>query len=130
MALTITGKLNASKSGTTVTNATNTYSHGDMTGDEMHQTVYVSTGATYVTLTAAATPTIGIGSIDVSAIHFILLRNMDDTETWKVSFDAGTTDHLHLHPGGICVIPMNAAKYVSVKASASGVRLEIVAAEP
>lgn len=133
MALTITGKLAATVGGVTVQNATSVYSHGEMAGTEVHQTVYRSVGTSYVTLTAASSPTIGVGSVAVGTDHFIVLRNVGDDAgtggTWLVSFDAGTTDHLDIPLGGIVVLPMNGGKYISVKASAADVRLEIVAAE-
>ena len=132
MALTLTAKLAASKSGTTVQNATSSFALGDMTGDEMHQSIYVSTGTSFVTLTAASSPTIGIGSIDVSADHWVLLRNVEDTTgTWVVSFDAGTTEHINIGVGEVAgPFKMDGGKYLSVKPSASGIRLEIVACEP
>jgi hypothetical protein len=132
MALTLTAKLAASKSGTTVQNATSSFALGDMTGDEMHQSIYVSTGTSFVTLTAASSPTIGVGSIDVSADHWVLLRNVEDTTgTWVVSFDAGTTDHINIGVGEVAgPFKMDGGKYLSVKPSASGIRLEIVACEP
>lgn len=132
MALTLTAKLAASKSGTTVQNATSSFALGDMTGDEMHQSIYVSTGTSFVTLTAASSPTIGVGSIDVSADHWVLLRNVEDTTgTWVVSFDAGTTEHINIGVGEVAgPFKMDGGKYLSVKPSASGIRLEIVACEP
>jgi hypothetical protein len=132
MALTLTAKLAASKSGTTVQNATSSFALGDMTGDEMHQSIYVSTGTSFVTLTAASSPTIGVGSIDVSADHWVLLRNVEDTTgTWVVSFDAGTTDHINIGVGEVAgPFKMDGGKYLSVKPSVSGIRLEIVACEP
>jgi len=132
MALTLTAKLAASKSGTTVQNATSSFALGDMTGDEMHQSIYVSTGTSFVTLTAVGSPTIGIGSIDVSSDHWVLLRNVEDTTgTWVVSFDAGTTEHINIGVGEVAgPFKMDGGKYLSVKPSVSGIRLEIVACEP
>lgn len=132
MALTLTSKLAASKSGTTVQNATSTFSLGDMTGDEMHQSIYVSTGTSFVTLTAASSPTIGIGSIAVASDYWVLLRNVEDTTgTWVVSFDAGTTEHINIGVGEVAgPFKMDGGKYISVKPSVSGIRLEVVACEP
>jgi len=132
MALTLTAKLAASKSGTTVQNATSSFALGDMTGDEMHQSIYVSTGTSFVTLTAASSPTIGIGSIAVASDYWVLLRNVEDTTgTWVVSFDAGTTEHINIGVGEVAgPFKMDGGKYLSVKPSVSGIRLEIVACEP
>ena len=132
MALTLTSKIAASKTSTTITNATSTFAMGDMTGDEMHQSIYLSVGVLYVTLTAAAAADIGLGSIDVSADYYLLLRNVEASAgTWAVSLDAGVTDHFHIPVG--CVfgpVRIEGAVYVSIKPSASGDRLEIVACEP
>jgi len=135
MALTLTAKLAASKSGTTVQNATSSFALGDMTGDEMHQTIYtagVGVGGTFVTLTAASSPTIGIGSIAVASDYWVLLRNVEDTSgTWVVSFDAGTTEHINIGVGEVAgPFKMDGGKYLSVKPSADGISLEIVACEP
>jgi len=134
MALTLTSKISATKTGVTVTNATSTFAMGDMTGDEMHQSIYLSTGTAYVNITEA-TPdadTIGLGSISVAADYYLLLRNVEATAgTWAVSLDGGSTDHFHIPVGGVFgPVLIEGGQYVAIKPSASGDRLEIVACEP
>jgi len=133
MALTLQSKLTASKSGTTVTNVTSSFALGEMTGDEVHQTIYLSTGTDYVALTEA-TPdadTIGLGSIAVASDYWLLLRNLEATAgTWAVSFD-GTNDHINIGLNEVAgPFKVDGGKYISIKPSASGKRLEIVACEP
>ena len=133
MALTLTSKIAASKTSTTITNATSTFALGDMAGDEMHQSIYLSVGAVDVTLTAATPETtdIGLGSIDIAKNHWLLLRNVEASAgTWAVSMDGGTTDHFHIPVGGVwgpCLI--EGGVYVTICPSAAGDRLEIVACE-
>lgn len=124
MALTLTAKLAASKSGTTVQNATSTFALGDMTGDEMHQTVYVSVGTSAVALP--------VGSIDTASDYWVLLRNVEDTTgTFTISFDAGTTEVMELAPGEVAgPFKVIGGEAVHVTPSASGIRIEVVACEP
>ena len=131
MALTLSAKITATKGGTTVTNVTSSFALGEMTGDEVHQTIYLSTGTDYVTITKASAPDIGLGSIDVSADYWLLLRNVEATAgTWAVSFDAGSNDHINIGVGQVAgPIKVDGGKYVAVKPSASGDRLEIIACE-
>ena len=133
MALTLSAKLTASKGGTTVTNITSSFALGEMTGDEVHQTIYLSTGTDAVHLTEA-TPdvdTIGLGSIAVASDHWLLLRNVEASAgTWAVSFDGGTNDHINIGVGQVAgPFRVDGGKYVALKPSASGIRLEIVACE-
>jgi hypothetical protein len=101
-----------------------------MGGDEVHQTIYLSTGTDYVTLTAVS-PDIGLGSIAVASDYWVLLRNVEATEgTWAVSFDAGSNDHINIGVGEVAgPFKVDGGKYVAVTPSASGKRLEIIACE-
>ena len=130
MALTLSAKLTATKGGTTVTNVTSSFALGEMTGDEVHQTIYLSTGTDMVHITKASAPDIGLGSIAVANDYWLLLRNVEATAgTWAVSFDA-TNDHINIGVGEVAgPFKVDGGKYVAVTPSASGKRLEIVACE-
>ena len=122
MSLTITGKLVGTVSGTTVQNATSTFTPSTHTGTELHQTVYLSTGTSAVALP--------VGSVDTSANYYVLLRSLETgSETWGVSFDAGSTTSLQLKAGSIAVLPVIASEAVHIVPSASGIRIEVVVAE-
>ena len=130
MALTLSAKITATKGGTTVTNVTSSFALGEMTGDEVHQTIYLSTGTDAVHLTKASAPDIGLGSIAVANDYWLLLRNVEASAgTWAVSFDA-TNDHINIGVGEVAgPFKVDGGKYVAVTPSASGKRLEIVACE-
>jgi len=102
----ITSKLNVSKGGASATNLTSTDTV-DMTGDNISSLVQ-DVGTTY--------EQVSTGDVATSAAYWLQIYNMDATNFMYVSYDAGTTNHDIIPPGGLWgPVKKNASKVVHVK---------------
>jgi hypothetical protein len=123
MALTLKAKITASKNGVTVQNVTETFALGDMTGDEMVQGVLLLSNTD-----ATAVPT---GSVATASAYWVLLRNMDATNTIEVIDNDGSADRdiADMGPGEVYgPVRLRASHTLKVQ-GASGDQVEYVVVE-
>jgi hypothetical protein len=118
--ITVTARLSASKSSTSVANSSTSYVH-DMTGDQMfHSNPSITTTAALLSL----------GTVDTSARYHLFLRNQDATNEVWLSFDGGSTWPLIILPGkSIGPIVVAASQTLWLDAQVAACIVEVVAVE-
>ena len=118
--ITVTARLSASKSSTSVANSSTSYVH-DMTGDQMfHSNPSISTTAALLSL----------GTVDTSARYHLFLRNQDATNEVWLSFNGGSTWPIIILPGkSIGPIVVAASQTLWLDAQVASCIVEVVAVE-
>jgi hypothetical protein len=118
--ISITARVSASKSGTSVANATTAFTH-DMTGDQM----FLSNPS--ITTTAAL---VSLGTVDTTARYHLFMRNTDATNEVLVSFNGGSTFPLVILPGkSLGPITVAASQTLWLDAQVASCIVEVVAVE-
>ena len=118
--ITLTARLAASKSSTSVSNATTSFSI-DMAGDQMFHS------NPPITITAGL---VSLGTVDTAARYHLFMRNQDATNEVLVSFNGGSTWPLVSLPGkSMGPVTVTASQTLWLDAQVATCIIEIVAVE-